>query len=40
MAEGEVAVSRRGRAGKMIYSSSCFIRVSTVALRAAVSAVD
>jgi hypothetical protein len=40
IAEGEVARSRRGRARKMIYSLSYFIRVSTVALRAAVSAVD
>jgi hypothetical protein len=40
MAEGEVMGSRRGRARKMMYSSSYFIRVSIVALRAAVLAVD
>jgi hypothetical protein len=40
MAEGEVMGSGRGWAGKMTYSLSYFIRVSTVALRAAVLVVD
>jgi hypothetical protein len=40
IAEGEVTGSGRGRAGQMMCSLSCFIRVSTVALRAAVPAVD
>jgi hypothetical protein len=40
IAEGEVTMSRRGRARIIMHLTSCFVRVSTVALRAAVSAVD